>query len=74
MCIVNESFNFEIIEFLTARMVDDYEFNNYSVSKIDYFPYVNFSEDRILDEIDTKVGAEIFWKYVFRAIRSPKNK
>ena len=40
---------------------NDYEFNNYSVSKIDYFPYVNFSEDRILDEIDTKVGAEIFW-------------
>jgi len=40
---------------------NDYEFNNYSVSKIDYFPYVNFSKDRILDEIDTKVGAEIFW-------------
>lgn len=41
---------------------NDYEFNNYSVSKIDYFPYVNFSEDRVLNEDDTKVGAEIFWK------------
>ncbi len=41
---------------------NDYEFNNYSVSKIDYFPYVNLSEDRVLDEDDTKVGAEIFWK------------
>ena len=41
---------------------NDYEFNNYSVSKIDYFPYINLSEDRVLDEDDTKVGAEIFWK------------
>jgi len=41
---------------------NDYEFNNYSVSKIDYFPYVNFSEDRVLNEDNTKVGAEIFWK------------
>ena len=43
-------------------LFNDYEFNNYSVSKIDYFPYVNFSEDRVLNEDDTKVGAEIFWK------------
>ena len=41
---------------------NDYEFNNYNVSKIDYFPYVNFSDDRVLNEDDTKVGAEIFWK------------
>tara|TARA_Y100000768_G_scaffold349477_1_gene299050 strand:- start:1064 stop:3298 length:2235 start_codon:yes stop_codon:yes gene_type:complete len=41
---------------------NDYEFNNYSVSKIDYFPYVNISEDRVLNEDNTKVGAEIFWK------------
>ena len=41
---------------------NDYEFNNYSVSKIDYFPYINLSEDRVLNEDDTKVGAEIFWK------------
>ena len=43
-------------------LFNDYEFNNYSVSKIDYFPYVNFSEDRVLNEDNTKVGAEIFWK------------
>ena len=41
---------------------NDYEFNNYSVSKIDYFPYLNLSEDRVLDENVSKVGAEIFWK------------
>ena len=41
---------------------NEYEFNNYDVSKIDYFPYVNLSEDRILEEDRTKVGAEIFWK------------
>ena len=41
---------------------NDYEFNNYSVSKVDYFPYLNLSEDRVLDENVSKVGAEIFWK------------
>ena len=41
---------------------NDYEFNNYDVSKIDYFPYVNFSDDRVIEDLDKKVGAEIFWK------------
>jgi len=41
---------------------NDYEFNNYDVSKIDYFPYINFSDDRVIQDLDKKVGAEIFWK------------
>ena len=41
---------------------NDYEFNNYDVSKIDYFPYINFSDDRVIEDLDKKVGAEIFWK------------
>ncbi len=41
---------------------NEMEFNNYSVSKIDFFPYINVTEDRILEEIETKAGAEIFWK------------
>jgi len=39
-----------------------YEFKNYDVSKIDFFPYLTVSEDRILDETNEKAGAEIFWK------------
>jgi len=38
------------------------DFNNYNVSKIDFFPYVNVTNDRILEDTETKVGAEIFWK------------
>ena len=38
------------------------DFNNYSVSKIDFFPYVNVTNDRVLEETQTKAGAEIFWK------------
>jgi len=40
----------------------EYEFKNYSVSKLDFFPFVNMTEDRILEDLDTKAGAEIFWK------------
>ena len=40
----------------------DYTFPNYSVSKLDFFPFINVTEDRILDEVDTKVGMEVFWK------------
>ena len=39
-----------------------YEFNNYSISKIDFFPYLTLSDDRVLNEDSKKVGAEIFWK------------
>ena len=39
-----------------------YEFNNYSISKIDFFPYFTLSDDRVRNESSEKVGAEIFWK------------
>ena len=38
------------------------DFNNYNVSKIDFFPYINVTNDRVLEETKTKAGAEIFWK------------
>ena len=43
-------------------LFNEYEFNNYSVSKLDFFPYINLTEDRVLAETNKKVGAEIFWK------------
>ena len=39
-----------------------YSFRNYDVSKIDFFPYLTLSDDRLLEEDDQKIGAEIFWK------------
>ncbi len=38
------------------------DFNNYSISKIDFFPFINVTEDRVLEEIESKTGAEVFWK------------
>ncbi len=32
------------------------------VSKLDFFPYINVTEDRIKEDQENKVGAEIFWK------------
>ena len=43
-------------------LFDEIEFNNYDVSKIDFFPYLNLTDDRVVGEEDTKLGAEIFWK------------
>ena len=43
-------------------LFNEYEFNNYSVSKLDFFPYINLTEDRVLAETNKKAGAEIFWK------------
>ena len=40
----------------------EFDFKNYSVSKLDFFPYINVTEDRILEDQENKVGAEIFWK------------
>ncbi len=40
----------------------EYDFKNYSVSKIDFFPYINITEDRIKEDQEDKLGAEIFWK------------
>ena len=41
---------------------NNYAFNNYQASSLDFFPYLTINEDRIHGEIDNKVGAEIFWK------------
>ena len=41
---------------------NEMKFKNSSISKIDFFPYINVTEDRISEEVDTKTGAEIFWK------------
>ncbi len=38
------------------------DFNNYNVSKIDFFPYLNVTNDRVLEDTEAKAGAEIFWK------------
>ena len=43
-------------------LFNDYEFRNYSVSKLDFFPFINATEDRVLDSVETKVGMEVFWK------------
>ena len=43
-------------------LFNEYEFNNYSVSKLDFFPYINLTEDRVAAETNKKTGAEIFWK------------
>ena len=40
----------------------EYEFQNYNVSKLDFFPFINITENRVLENQDTKAGAEIFWK------------
>ena len=43
-------------------LFNEYEFNNYSVSKLDFFPYINLTEDRVAAKTNKKTGAEIFWK------------
>ena len=43
-------------------LFNEYEFKNYSVSKLDFFPFINITEDRVLESVDTKVGMEVFWK------------
>lgn len=43
-------------------LFEDYEFKNYSVSKLDFFPYINATEDRVLEDVTTKAGMEVFWK------------
>ena len=41
---------------------NDYTFNNYQTSSLDFFPYLTINEDRIRGGVDNKVGAEVFWK------------
>tara|TARA_Y100000590_G_scaffold122407_1_gene140088 strand:- start:11121 stop:13436 length:2316 start_codon:yes stop_codon:yes gene_type:complete len=41
---------------------DEIDFQQYEVSQIDFFPYITFSDDSVIEENDTKFGAEVFWK------------
>ena len=41
---------------------NDLEFDNYSTSKIDFFPYITLNDNRLENDLDHKSGAEIFWK------------
>lgn len=45
-----------------VSLFHEFDFKNYSVSKLDFFPYINVTEDRIKEDQENKVGAEIFWK------------
>ena len=36
-------------------------FTNYNPTKVDFFPYVNATQDRVKDEVDT-CSMEVFWK------------
>jgi len=35
---------------------------NFDVSNLDFFPYITASNEKTLNDTDTKVGAEVFWK------------
>jgi len=41
---------------------NDLQIANYDSSNLDFFPYVTISDEKTTNELDTKVGAEIFWK------------
>ena len=41
---------------------NDFQIKNYDTSNIDFFPYLTVSEEKTSNEVDTKVGAEVFWK------------
>ena len=38
------------------------KFTNHNPTKVDFFPYVNATQDRVKDEVDAKTGMEVFWK------------
>ena len=49
-------------ENLYLSVFNEYEFKNYSGSKLDFFPYTTINEDMAESDFLTKAGAEIFWK------------
>ena len=40
----------------------EYEFKNYTSSKLDFFPYATLTENIAKGDFEAKSGAEIFWK------------
>ena len=49
-------------ENLYLSVFNEYEFKNYSGSKLDFFPYTTITDDIADSDFITKAGAEIFWK------------
>ena len=45
-----------------VSLLNEFTLKNFSSSKLVFFPYVTSTNDRIIDDTDTKVGAELFWK------------
>ena len=41
---------------------NDFQIKNYDSSNLDFFPYVTVSDEKTTNELDTKLGAEVFWK------------
>ena len=51
-----------VYENVYLSVFDEYEFTNYSTSKLDFFPYTTLTEDVSNSDQVAKVGAELFWK------------
>ena len=51
-----------VYENVYLSVFDEFEFNNYSGTKLDFFPYTTLTEDIANSDQLSKAGAEIFWK------------
>ena len=51
-----------VYENVYLSVFDEFQFNNYSGTKLDFFPYTTLTEDIANSDQTSKAGAEIFWK------------
>ena len=51
-----------VYENVYLSVFDEFQFNNYSGTKLDFFPYTTLTEDIANSDQISKAGAEIFWK------------
>ena len=51
-----------VYENVYLSVFDEFEFNNYSGSKLDFFPYSTLTDDFTNSDQISKAGAEVFWK------------
>ena len=51
-----------VYENVYLSVFDEFQFNNYSGAKLDFFPYTTLTEDIANSDQISKAGAEIFWK------------
>ena len=51
-----------VYENVYLSVFDEFQFNNYSGTKLDFFPYTTLTEDIANSDQLSKAGAEIFWK------------